>query len=193
MAQEIMHEDVLIALPKYIGAQPFDDTDAGQDQVIKLAGFIRKYYPTVSPQKLEEIFEQAATGMLGAVSVATYGKQIGIDLLSTVLNAWKVIESRKVKITQPKDDIQPRSRKEHYEELKEYRQENQALPSLRFWSLIHDYLVEQKQLPAIRKPKSTQPRGRAARTLGEALMEKEVSDAKYKEALRLYFIKDRLI
>jgi len=197
MAQEteLMHEDVLSTLPAYIGAQPFDDTNAGQDQIIKLAGFIRKYFPSVSPKKLEEIFEQAAAGFLmdgtgQPISVSTFGKQIGIEMLSRVLRAHAIVESRKVKIEQPKEEDRARTAADHYEELKQYMKEHKELPSLRFWRTIHTYLVQHQELEAIRIPApAKRVKGRAAQALGEALKEKAVDDAVYKAALFNYFKK----
>jgi len=196
MAQEkeLMIEDVLYSLPDYIGADPFGDHDRGQNQIIKLADFIRKYFPDVDAQKLEQIFERAAAGMLrdgtgGAVSVNTFGKKIGIELLSRVLGAYKVEQSRRVERKSSFDEIPSKTAEDHYMELVEYVREHRELPALRFWKTIHRFLARMGDVSPIAEPAPKPTRGRAAQTLGEALEEKSASDEKYKEALREYFIK----
>ena len=61
---EKMIEDVLLELPAYIGAEPYPDTDAGQDLIMKLADFIRRNFATTTAEMLEQAFEQAASGAL---------------------------------------------------------------------------------------------------------------------------------
>lgn len=192
--QKLMHEDVLAALPEYLGAQPFEDSERGQDQIIKLAEFIRRRFPAVSPDKLERIFEDAAAGILrdptGApVPVTTYGKKIGMELIGRVLGAWLTVESRKVQIISAKDEIKVKTAEEHYTELSEYVDENGSLPPLRFWRMIHSYLVSTGDLPELKSASEHKPKGRAAQTLAEAIKGKELSDRKYIAALSDHFHK----
>ena len=195
MAQEmkIMHEDVLASLPDYIGAQPFEESDRGQDQIIRLAEFIRRRFPSISPELLERIFEDAAAGILrdgtgAAVPVTTYGKKIGIELLGRVLGAWITGESRKVQIAVPKEEIKAKSPQAHYVELWEYVDEHAELPPLRFWKMIHAYLVSTGELPELRAAApEVKRKGRAAQALGEALKSMELSDRRYISAISDHF------
>ena len=196
-----MHEDVLLNLPDYIGAQPFEDSEAGQNQIIKLADFIRRRFPKVSPKKMEEIFENAAAGMLldntgKPVSVNTYGKKIGIDLIGRTLGAYMIIESRKIKISAPaQDEMKAKTPEDHYQELLEYVRENGELPPLRFWKLIHRHLAQKGELKEIKEPSVpvSKFKGRIAQSMAEALKQKSASDEVYRKSLEDYFTQNGVI
>ena len=188
---EKMIEDVLLELPAYIGAEQFPDTDAGQDQIIKLADFIRRNFKSTTAEMLEQAFEQAASGALrdgqgNLISVNTYGKCIGIDLIGRILQAVEIREQRKVRINKPKDDAPAPSPQQHLDELIDYVQEHGKMPDLRFWRLIHNLLASEGKIPAIRENRSERKRGTLSRMFDEATTT-EINGKLYRDAIEKYF------
>ena len=188
---EKMIEDVLLELPAYIGAEQFPDTDAGQDQIIKLADFIRRNFKATTAQMLEQAFEQAASGALrdaqgNLISVNTYGKCIGIDLIGRILQAVEIREQRKVRINKPKDDAPAPSPQQYLDELIEYVHEHGQMPALRFWRLIHNLLASEGKIPAIRETRSERKRGTLSRMFDESTTT-AINGEVYRDAICKYF------
>ena len=188
---EKMIEDVLLELPAYIGAEQFPDTDAGQDQIIKLADFIRRNFKATTAEMLEQAFEQAASGALrdaqgNLISVNTYGKCIGIDLIGRILQAVEIREQRKVRINKPKDDAPAPSPQQHLDELIEYVQEYRMMPALRFWRVIHNLLASEGKIPAIIENRSERKRGTISRMFDENTTT-AINGEVYRDAIAKYF------
>jgi hypothetical protein len=188
---EKMIEDVLLELPAYIGAEPYPDTDAGQDQIMKLADFIRRNFKGTTAEMLERAFEQAASGLLrdakgNEISINTYGKCIGIDLIGRILQSVEVREQRKIRIKQPKDEIPHRKPSDHLNELIEYVQEHHQMPSLRFWRVIHHCLASEGKIPAMKESAAERSRG-TLRAMLETTLQSEITAEHYKNEIEEYF------
>jgi hypothetical protein len=188
---EKMIEDVLLELPAYIGAEPYPDSDAGQDQIIKLADFIRRNFKSTTAEMLEQAFEQSASGALrdafgNMISVNTYGKCIGIDLIGRILQAVQMREQRKVRIQQPVDDTPAATPQNHLDELLDYVKEYNQMPDLRFWRVIHQLLVSDGKIPAIKVNRSERKRGTLSRMFDESI-QKQLIGIDYKTEIQKYF------
>ena len=149
-------------LPGYVGASKW-----GTDErpIVLLANFIFRRFPTIYPENLVEAFELAASGSLyqdnKRVKVTSYGKTLDIDLVGTVLSAYK--EHKREEARRPKPII-PASRqlnegpkfkptgKYFYGLMMKDVKAEGKLPIAMVWKSIHEYMCEEGLLNPIKVP-----------------------------------------
>ena len=147
--------NTIVLLPSYIGAPRFESIDnqfERERSVISIANFIMKRFPKITAEQLVDAFEMAAAGELTEegkmINPATFGKLINIEVIGRVLRAYaewhrmKRIAPAKADFTKKALPEASRGPEAQYHELRNYVIENRKLPELRFWKVIHNYLVE---------------------------------------------------
>lgn len=183
-------------LPFYMGAKPFD----AEIEIIMIANFIIKKYPSLSPKQLVEAMEDAAAGELWLdgkrVQARTYGNQLNIDVLGTILTAWR--EKDRQRRAAPKPVLPKSHRIEapvdlatpewHYDNLIKEIAEEGKMPAYRPFSIIHAHMVEQGMLKKL-PPQPTESRFKArVRALSD-----EIAKDPYRDSIAAYLRKTGII
>lgn len=144
------------ALPSYVGA-----TDWGADPkpIVAMANFIMKYFPQFGVDDLIKAFEMSAAGLLKdddgkVVRVTTYGKPMNIDVVGSVLSAYRTVRNDQIVVTPPERRLaEPEpvkmTNEEHYVALIEYVGKHGKVPDFYPFRLIHAHLVSVGHLEPI--------------------------------------------
>lgn len=137
-------------LPMYVGAPEFGDNTK---LIILMANYIMRQFPSIDSTKLVEAFELAASGKLYSnhkrINVSTYGRQLSIDTVGTVLGAYKQFKEDEKRqpppyipsnrqLAEPKPE--PVSDEWHYNHLLNYVKEHNAMPLAHLWESIFRHL-----------------------------------------------------
>jgi len=147
-------------LPSYIGATPFGEN---HNEVVVIANFIMRRFRTITPEKLVDAFELAACGELfdghQRVKVTSYGKPLNIDVMGTVLMAYKQRQEKERARPKPAPVNRQIESGEKFVATPEYHylnmlsqiDESGELPKVHLWKTIHGYMVEKGMLKPMAK------------------------------------------
>lgn len=144
------------SIPEHIAAPPFPRTIEGRDAIVKIADFVAKWFPDVTPEQIDTAFEMVAAGVLtdgdNQIIVDTYGRPVTTGIVGRVLRAHQNQIKRMVTVNRPTNDEPTVDRPPaawHFEKMMTEVRATGKLPAFHAFGIITKYMIEQKMIRSV--------------------------------------------